>query len=47
MKDIESALAFIPADERSTWVSMAMAVKSELGDSGYPIWDQWSQKRTR
>jgi len=43
MADIASALASIPADERSTWVSMAMAVKSELGDSGYPIWDQWSQ----
>lgn len=40
---IESALAFIPADERELWVSMAMALRSEIGDAGYPIWDAWSQ----
>lgn len=40
---IENALAFIPAEEREVWVRMAMAVKSELGDSGFDIWDSWSQ----
>jgi putative DNA primase/helicase len=40
---IESALSYIPADERDTWVSMAMAVKSELGDAGFEIWDAWSR----
>ena len=43
MKRIESALSFIPAQERELWVSMAMAIKSELGDSGFQIWDEWSQ----
>lgn len=40
---IESALSFIPADDRETWVAMGMAVKSELGDGGFDIWDEWSQ----
>jgi len=43
LKEIESALDFIPADERDTWVRMAMSVKSELGDGGFDIWNQWSQ----
>lgn len=40
---LQAALAFIPADHRDTWVMMAMAVKSELGDAGFDIWDDWSQ----
>lgn len=40
---IEFALEFIPAEEREVWVRMAMAIKSELGDSGFDIWDRWSQ----
>jgi putative DNA primase/helicase len=44
MRDrIESALSFIPADERETWLAMGMAVKHELGPEGWEIWDQWSQ----
>lgn len=41
--DIENALSFIPSDERDLWVKMGMAIKSELGDIGFPIWDYWSQ----
>lgn len=40
---IESALAFIPSDDREVWVAMAMAIKAELGDGGFDIWDEWSQ----
>ena len=40
---IASALAFIPADHRETWVAMAMAVKSEMGDAGFELWNEWSQ----
>lgn len=40
---LQAALAFIPADYRDTWVQMAMAIKSELGDAGFDIWDDWSQ----
>lgn len=41
---IEQAIGFIPAIDRSVWVEVGMAVKSELGDLGFPIWDAWSQQ---
>lgn len=41
---INSALAFVPADDRATWVKVGMAIKSELGDSGFDLWDDWSQQ---
>ena len=40
---IEAALTFIPPDDRETWVRLGMSVKSELGEPGREIWDQWSQ----
>lgn len=40
---IESALSFVPAEDRDIWVQMAMAVKFELGDAGFDIWDAWSR----
>jgi len=43
MSNIETALSFIPADDRDTWVQMAMSIKSEMGDAGFAIWDDWSQ----
>lgn len=39
---IRTALAHIDAHQRETWVRMAMAVKSELFDSGFDLWDEWS-----
>lgn len=42
-QDIADALAWISPDDRETWYRMAMAVKSELGEAGFDIWDQWSQ----
>jgi len=43
MKRIETALQFIPAHDRSVWLTMAMAIKSEMGDAGFQVWDEWSQ----
>jgi putative DNA primase/helicase len=40
---IRAALVHIDAHGRDTWVQMGMAVKSELGDTGFTIWDDWSQ----
>lgn len=39
---IQSALSFIPSDERETWLRMGMAVKSEVGEEGFAVWDEWS-----
>ena len=40
---IQAALSFIPSDARETWLSMAMAIKSEVGDEGFDVWDAWSR----
>ena len=41
---IREALQFIPASDRDTWVKMGMAIKSEVGDSGFDLWEGWSQQ---
>ena len=44
---LTTALYSIPADDRDTWVQMGMAIKSELGDAGFALWDAWSQRSKR
>ncbi len=44
---LASALYAVPADDREVWVRMAMAVKSELGDAGHSLWDEWSRQSER
>ena len=44
---LRAALYSIPADDRDTWVQMGMAIKSELGDAGFALWDAWSQQSER
>ena len=41
---IREALSFIPADDRDTWLRMAMAVKSALGREGFDLWNEWSKQ---
>ena len=41
--EIETALSYVPSDDRDIWVKMAFAVRDELGDAGFTIWDRWSQ----
>ncbi|WP_070107835.1 AAA family ATPase [Burkholderia plantarii] len=40
---IRAALTFIPSTDRETWIQIGMAVKSELGDDGFNLWDDWSR----
>lgn len=44
---IRSALNAIPPNgpnnDRKSWVRMGMAIKNELGESGFDIFDDWSQ----
>ncbi len=44
---LTAALYSIPAEDRDTWVQMGMAIKSELGDAGFTLWDAWSQRSER
>lgn len=40
---LAEALAHIPACcDYHTWVQIGMAVKAELGDAGFALWDGWS-----
>lgn len=44
--EITEALGFIPSGDRDVWVRVAMAVKSELGEAGFDVWDAWSRTAT-
>lgn len=39
---ISAALSHIDSHDRDVWLRMAMAVKSELGEAGFEVWDTWS-----
>lgn len=41
---IRDALQFIDPSDRETWVRMAFAIKDEIGDIGFELWDSWSQR---
>ncbi len=39
---IREALQFIDASDREAWLRMGMAIKSELADTGFDLWEAWS-----
>ncbi len=41
---IREALQFIDASDRETWLRIGMAIKSELGDTGFDLWLVWSMQ---
>lgn len=41
--EIRTALSHIGADDREMWIRMGAAVKDELGEDGFQLWDEWSQ----
>lgn len=44
-QEIADALSYLDAScDRETWARMGMAVKSELGDAGFVVWDEWSRQ---
>ena len=44
---LRAALYCIPADDREVWWRMGAAIKSELGDGGFDLWDAWSRQSDR
>ena len=42
--EIAQALSYLSPHNRDTWVKMSFAIKSELGDDGFDIWDNWSRQ---
>src|SRR5690606_29117166 len=41
--DLDELLTYIAADDRDTWVTVAMGVKAEFGEAGFDAGDRWSQ----
>jgi putative DNA primase/helicase len=41
--DLQELLSYIPADDRVTWVAVAMGVKAEFGEAAFDAWNSWSQ----
>lgn len=42
--EIAEALGYLDANcSREEWVRIGMAIKSELGNGGFDIWDEWSK----
>jgi hypothetical protein len=41
--ELAKVLKCVPGDERDTWWKVGAALKSELGDAGFDVWDEWSQ----
>lgn len=44
-RQIQEALAYIHSyEDRDSWIRMGAAIKSELGDVGFGLWDDWSKQ---
>lgn len=44
---VRSALQFIDPHDRATWVKAAFAIKSEFGEGGFDLWDEWGSAHPR
>ena len=42
LETVRTALSYVDAHDRETWVRMGMAVKTHFGESGFDMWDRWS-----
>ena len=45
--EIQDLLSWISPDSREDWVKVGAVIKHELGDGGWPVWDDWSQGSDR
>lgn len=41
---IRDAIQYLDHDDREEWIMAGMAVKHELGEEGFDIWNSWSQR---
>ena len=44
LERIREALQFVNAGDRETWLRVGMAIKSECADTGFDLWEAWSQQ---
>lgn len=43
LNDIAAALQVLDCTDTDVWLRAGMAVKAEFGESGFDVWDAWSQ----
>ncbi|WP_071058044.1 PriCT-2 domain-containing protein [Pelistega sp. MC2] len=41
--NVRAALTYLSSEDRQTWIKTGAALKSEYGENGFAIWDEWSQ----
>ncbi|WP_373699408.1 LPD7 domain-containing protein [Neisseria dentiae] len=41
--EIQNALSYIDSHDRDTWIQVGAALKDEMGEDGFNLWDNWSQ----
>ena len=41
---IDAALFHVEPEDRETWIRVGSALKTEMGDKGFAVWDAWSQQ---
>jgi hypothetical protein len=41
---LQTALAMLPSEDRHVWINYGQAIKHDLGEAGWPLWDKWSAK---
>lgn len=41
--NVRAALTYLPSEDRQTWIKTGAALKSEYGENGFAIWDEWSK----
>lgn len=44
VREIRSALAFVPADDRDCWLKVGMALHATRAGNAYGLWVEWSQQ---
>ena len=40
--EVRAMLAVIPSDDRELWIRIGMAIRDALGETGNPLWHEWS-----
>lgn len=46
-QQLRTALSYIDSNDRDIWVCMGAGIKTELGESGFDVWDEWSQNSAK
>ena len=42
LDDVADALQYLDESNRDEWIQMGMAIRSEFGDEGFEVWNNWS-----